>query len=74
MQHPAAAFIGMVAGKVQFHALEDLPRMMDEPNRRPKTQWWLGLRAIADALARSGPGRGRRHAGQRWRWTKRKTE
>ena len=54
-QHPAAAFIGMVAGKVRFHALEDLPRMMDEPNRRPKTQWWLGLRAIADALARSGP-------------------
>jgi 6-phosphofructokinase 1 len=52
---PAAAFIGMVAGKVRFHALEDLPRMMDEANRRPKTQWWLGLRTIANALARSGP-------------------
>ena len=63
-QQPAAAFIGMVAGKVQFHALEDLPRMMDEPNRRPKTQWWLGLRAIADALARSGPAVRRRHAGR----------
>ncbi len=30
-------------------------RMIDEPNRRPKQQWWLGLRAIDDALARSGP-------------------
>ncbi len=51
----AAAFIGMVAGKVRFHQIEDLPRMMDEANRRPKTQWWLGLRTIANALARSGP-------------------
>jgi 6-phosphofructokinase 1 len=54
-EHPSSAFIGTVGGKVQFHPLEDLPRMMDEPNRRPKTQWWLGLRAINDALARSGP-------------------
>jgi len=54
-QRPAAAFIGMVAGRVHFHPLDELPRMMDEPNRRPKTQWWLGLRRIADALARSGP-------------------
>jgi 6-phosphofructokinase 1 len=54
-ERPECAFIGMVAGKVQFHPLEDLPRMMDEPNRRPKTQWWLGLRTINNALARSGP-------------------
>jgi 6-phosphofructokinase 1 len=54
-RHPAASFIGMEAGKVQFHPLEDLPRMIDEPNRRPKTQWWLVLRAISNALARSGP-------------------
>ncbi len=52
---PAAAFVGLVAGKVRFHPLEDLPRMMDEPNRRPKAQWWLGLRTIANALSRSGP-------------------
>ena len=51
----AASFIGMAAGKVTFQPLEDLPRMMDEPNRRPKNQWWLGLRTINDALARSGP-------------------
>jgi 6-phosphofructokinase 1 len=52
---PAASFIGMLAGKVEFHSLEDLPRMIDEPNRRPKAQWWLGMRSINSALARSGP-------------------
>ena len=52
---PAGAFIGMFAGKVEFHSLEDLPRMIDEPNRRPKNQWWLDLRRINDALARSEP-------------------
>jgi 6-phosphofructokinase 1 len=50
-----AAYIGVVAGKVKFHPLEDLPRMADEANRRPKVQWWLGLRRIADALARTAP-------------------
>jgi 6-phosphofructokinase 1 len=54
-ERPSASFIGMVNGHVHFHPLEDLPRMMDEPNRRPKTQWWLGLREINNALARSGP-------------------
>jgi len=52
---PSASFIGMAAGRVTFHPLEDLPRMIDEPNRRPRQQWWLGLRPINDALARSGP-------------------
>jgi 6-phosphofructokinase 1 len=54
-ERPCASFIGMVGGHVHFHPLDDLPRMMDEPNRRPRTQWWLGLRAINNALARSGP-------------------
>ncbi|HSK08334.1 MAG TPA: 6-phosphofructokinase, partial [Vicinamibacterales bacterium] len=57
-EHPAAAFIGMVAGKVHFQQLEDLPRMIDEPNRRPKGQWWLGLRRINSILARPSPGAG----------------
>ena len=54
--HPGAAYIGMVAGKVEFNPMEDLPRTIDEPNRRPKNQWWLGLRTINNALARSAPG------------------
>jgi 6-phosphofructokinase 1 len=53
--HPVAAFIGTVAGKVEFQPLEDWPRMIDEPNRRPKNQWWLELRHINDALARARP-------------------
>jgi 6-phosphofructokinase 1 len=53
--HPAASFIGMVSGKVEFHSLEDLPRMIDEPNRRPKTEWWLGLRTINNTLAHAAP-------------------
>jgi 6-phosphofructokinase 1 len=56
-EHKAAgAFIGTLAGKVEFHLFEDLPRMMDQPNRRPKVQWWLGVRAIANALSRSEAG------------------
>ena len=54
-ERPVGAFIGMEAGHTQFHPLEDMPRMMDVPNRRPKAQWWLGLRTINNALARSGP-------------------
>ena len=58
--NPTAAFIGTVAGKLEFHGLEDLPRMIDEPNRRPKNQWWLRLRGINDALARPAPGGARK--------------
>ena len=49
------AFMGMKAGHVEFHPMEDMPRMIDAQNRRPKSQWWLGLRTINEALARSGP-------------------
>ena len=52
---PESAFIGLEAGKVQFHLLEDSPRMMDEAHGRPKKQWWLDLRAIAKILAQQAP-------------------
>jgi 6-phosphofructokinase 1 len=54
-EKPCASFIGLMNGHVHFQPLEDLPRITDEPNRRPKTQWWLDLRQINDALARSRP-------------------
>ncbi len=54
---PGAACIGLIAGKVEFQSLEDFPRLMDDENRRPKSQWWLELRGINDALARSSPRR-----------------
>ena len=52
---PAGAFIGLQAGKIQFHNLEDMPRMSDLNYQRPKEQWWLELRKIASVLAQVGP-------------------
>jgi 6-phosphofructokinase 1 len=51
----AASFIGSIGGKVEFHGFEDYTRMIDAPNRRPKTQWWLELRSVNDALAQPAP-------------------
>jgi 6-phosphofructokinase 1 len=48
---PESAFIGLEAGKVQFRPLEDFPRMVDEVHARPKKQWWLELKPIAQQLA-----------------------
>lgn len=52
-----AAFVGLVAGRVEFHPFDDYPRMIDQANRRPKSQWWLDLRGVNDALARPAPRR-----------------
>lgn len=52
---PAAAFIGLEGGQVQFHSLEDLPRMVDNVHQRPKEQWWMRLRPIAKVLAQLAP-------------------
>ena len=50
-----ASFIGMVSGKVEFGPFEDYTRMIDAEHRRPKQQWWLGLRDVNAALARPAP-------------------
>ena len=52
---PVGVFIGLQAGQVQFHSLEDLPRLGDMAKQRPKEQWWLGLRAAAEILAQPQP-------------------
>ncbi len=52
---PGAAFIGQQGGKLRFFDLEDMPRMVDEKNKRPKQQWWLDLRPIAKVMAQPGP-------------------
>jgi len=54
-EEPESAFIGLEAGKVQFHPLEDMPRMMDEAHGRPKKQWWMDLRPVAKILAQPMP-------------------
>jgi 6-phosphofructokinase 1 len=50
-----SAFIGMEKGQIHFHDMRDFDRMIDAEHQRPKEQWWLGLKDIADLLARSGP-------------------
>jgi 6-phosphofructokinase 1 len=52
---PASAFIGLEAGGIQIHDIEDMPRMIDEVNQRPKKQWWMDLRVIAKVLAQPTP-------------------
>ncbi|MCG3211027.1 MAG: ATP-dependent 6-phosphofructokinase [Anaerolineae bacterium] len=52
---PGASFIGLQGGQVKLHDLQDLPRMVDAEFQRPKKQWWLDLRAIANIMAQPGP-------------------
>jgi 6-phosphofructokinase 1 len=42
-------------GRVALSNLEDMPRMMDYANSRPKRQWWLDLRVIAKVMAQPAP-------------------
>lgn len=51
----AGVFMGIQSGKLQFFDLEDFPRMVDERHRRPKEQWWMGLREIARVMAQPAP-------------------
>jgi 6-phosphofructokinase 1 len=54
-ESPAGAFIGLQAGQVKFHSLEDFPRTTDAHHQRPKEQWWMGVRPIARVLAQPAP-------------------
>jgi 6-phosphofructokinase 1 len=47
--------IGLQAGKIEFHNLEDFNRMVDEQTERAKNPWWLELRPIARLLAQPYP-------------------
>jgi 6-phosphofructokinase 1 len=50
-----SAFIGLQAGQIKFHEMQDFTRMIDLDRQRPKEQWWLTLRPIARLLAQPGP-------------------
>ena len=52
---PNSAFIGLTAGALRFHNLEDFPRMGDEVYQRAKEQWWMDLRPVARLLALPEP-------------------
>ncbi len=50
----AASFVGMCEGKLTFTPFDELPRLMDVENKRPKEQWWRQLAPIAQLLASPG--------------------
>jgi 6-phosphofructokinase 1 len=52
---PESAFIGLTAAGIQIQPLEDMPKLIDEVNQRPKKQWWMDLRSIAKILAQTMP-------------------
>ena len=52
---PAGAFIGLEAGGIALHSLEEIPKMVDKDNQRPKQQWWLDLRPIAKLMSQPMP-------------------
>ena len=54
-ESPGAAFIGVQEGKVAVTPIEELPRLMDMKNERPRDQWWRALEPLARLLAQPGP-------------------
>ena len=52
---PTSAFIGIEAGETRVHNIEDMARMVDQTHQRPRRQWWLDLRPIAQVLAQPEP-------------------
>jgi len=52
---PAGAFMGLEAGGIALHSLEELPKLVDKDNQRPKQQWWMDLRPIAKLMSQPMP-------------------
>ena len=50
-----SAFIGMQNGEFVFHDMRDFDRMGDFKYQRPMEQWWLGLKGIANLMAKLTP-------------------
>ena len=48
-------FIGLQNGKFIFHDMRDFDRMADLKLQRPREQWWLELRTIANIMAKLAP-------------------
>jgi 6-phosphofructokinase 1 len=49
-----STFIGLLAGQIQYHDMQDFPRIIDAEHERPKEQWWLELQKINKLLAQPG--------------------
>jgi 6-phosphofructokinase 1 len=50
-----SCFIGLQNGKFVFHDMRDFDRMADLKFQRPRDQWWLQLRTIANIMAKQAP-------------------
>lgn len=46
------SFIGLQAGKINFHDMRDFERMVDFDTQRPSNQWWLRLKPITDVMSK----------------------
>ena len=53
--YPPVVCIGREAGEVKFTDLEFLPRLMSSDAQRPRKQWWLDVRVVAEAMASKAP-------------------
>ncbi len=51
----SGCFIGLQDGKFTFHDMRDFDRMADLQYQRPREQWWLQLRPIANLMAKLAP-------------------
>lgn len=47
---PPVVGVGLIDGEVAFTNIADLPELMEMAHRRPRTQWWLGLRRIVQVV------------------------
>jgi 6-phosphofructokinase 1 len=54
-EEPLSAVIGLLGSSMQFTELEEIPRLMNRKERRPRDQWWMALRPIARVLAQPRP-------------------
>jgi 6-phosphofructokinase 1 len=50
-----ASFIGLQNGNFFFHDMRDFDRMADLKYQRPREQWWLELKTIANLMAKPAP-------------------
>jgi 6-phosphofructokinase 1 len=50
-----ASFIGLQNGNFFFHDMRDFDRMADLKFQRPREQWWLELKNIANLMAKPAP-------------------
>ncbi len=49
----ASAFVGLQSGRVRTTPLAEFPGLVEAGAQRPVEQWWLDVREVADAMART---------------------